>query len=61
MVLVTPDERRVLVYVIGDNPFANESLVPLVGNTVDVTGRWRGNRLRVSGDDVARYLAARKS
>ena len=44
--------ERTAIYVIGDNPFQNEHLRPLEGQTLQVRGKWRNGVLRVEPKDL---------
>ena len=46
------EDGDILIYVIGDNPFAPSQLAAWLGLAVEVTGRWRGNALRVAPADI---------
>ncbi len=45
-------EGPVQVFVLGDNPFEAASLAARVGETVELSGTWRGLVLRVAPQDI---------
>ena len=56
--LLEADGSQTVLYVVGDHPVENQSLVKLEGRGVHVRGRWRGGVLRVEPEDLQTRDAA---
>lgn len=52
-ILTTASGEHYRVYVIGDNPFANDGIQAWVGKTVVVSGTWRNGVVRIEPDSIA--------
>lgn len=51
-VLVTDEDRVIPLFVVGDNPFVNETLEPLEGKRLGVEGTFRNRTLRVAATAI---------
>ena len=52
-ILTTASGEHYRVYVIGDNPFANDGIQAWIGKTVRVSGTWRNGVVRIEPDAIA--------